>query len=264
MWNLVLAIDIGNSTTDIGLFGPEGTLRFRAALATERNATSDQCAMNLISLFALYRAEEGAVSGAILSSVVPSLTANMCRAVERLTGRLPLLIGPGVKTGLNVKADLHDQLGSDIVACCVAALSAYPSPLIVIDMGTAVSMSYLRNNSYEGCVIMPGVQVALEALSEQAAALPHISIEPPAHILGHNTVDAMRSGVVYGNASMIDGMIQRLEAESAPVCAVVATGRSSPEVLKHCKREILYDADLLLRGLYLIYQKNTADKKKKT
>lgn len=110
---------------------------------------------------------------------------------------------------------------------------------------------------------MPGVQVALEALSEQAAALPHISIEPPAHILGHNTVDAMRSGVVYGNASMIDGMILRLEEEGAPVTTVVATGRSAPEVLKYCKREILYDTDLLLRGLYLIYLKNTKDRGKK-
>lgn len=260
---MVLTIDIGNSTTDIGLFDREGALRFRAALATERNATSDQCAMSLTSLFALYRADARAVSGAILSSVVPSLTANMCGAVERLTGKTPLLIGPGVKTGLNVKADLHDQLGSDIVACCVAALAAYPAPLLVIDMGTAVSMSYLRKNSYEGCIIMPGVQVALEALSEQAAALPHISIEPPAHILGHNTVDAMRSGVVYGNASMIDGMILRLEEEGAPVTTVVATGRSAPEVLKYCKREILYDTDLLLRGLYLIYLKNTKDRGKK-
>ena len=260
MGDLVLAIDIGNSTTDIGLFDREGTLRFRSALATSRNASGDQCAMNLMGVFSLYQADIRAVSGAILSSVVPSVTANMCAAVERLSGKSPMLIGPGIKTGLNIKADFHNQLGSDIVACCVAAAAAYPSPLIVIDMGTAVTMSYLRNNSYEGCVIMPGVRVALEALSERAAALPHISIEPPAHIFGHNTVDAMRSGVVYGNASMVDGMIQRLEEQSAPVSAVVATGRSAPEVLKYCKREILYDTDLLLRGLHLIYRKNTEGK----
>ena len=179
MGDLVLAIDIGNSTTDIGLFDREGTLRFRSALATSRNASGDQCAMNLMGVFSLYQADIRAVSGAILSSVVPSVTANMCAAVERLSGKSPMLIGPGIKTGLNIKADFHNQLGSDIVACCVAAVAAYPSPLIVIDMGTAVTMSYLRNNSYEGCVIMPGVRVALEALSERAAALPHISIEPP-------------------------------------------------------------------------------------
>ena len=254
---MVLAIDIGNSTTDIGLFTREGTLRFRSALATSRNASSDQCAMSLMGAFSLYQAQLGEVSGSILSSVVPSVTANMCAAVERLTGKPPMLIGPGIKTGLNIKADLHDQLGSDIVACCVAALASYPSPLIVIDMGTAVTMSYLRERSYEGCVIMPGVRVALEALSERAAALPHISIEPPAHIFGHNTVDAMRSGVVYGNASMVDGMIGRLEEESAPVSAVVATGRSAPEVLRYCRRKIHYDPDLLLRGLQLIYRKNT-------
>ena len=166
-------------------------------------------------------------------------------------------MGPGTKTGLNIKSDLHTQLGSDIVACSVAALAKYPSPVIVVDMGTAVTMSYLRERTYEGCVIMPGVRVALEALSERAAALPHISIEAPGSIFGHNTVDAMRSGVVYGNASMIDGMIGRMEAESVPAATVVATGGSAPEVLKYCRREIVYDADLVLHGLYLIYQKNT-------
>ena len=260
---MVLAIDIGNSTTDIGLFDGGGALQFRSALTTSRNASSDQCAISLMGVFSLYRAKIGEVSGAILSSVVPSVTANMCAAVERLTGKSPMLIGPGIKTGLNIKADLHDQLGSDIVACCVAALASYPSPLIVIDMGTAVTMSYLRERSYEGCVIMPGVRVALEALSDRAAELPHISIQAPASILGHNTVDAMQAGAVYGNASMIDGMIARLEEASAPAATVVGTGAAAPDILRYCKREILYDPDLLLHGLYLIHQKNTEKKQRR-
>lgn len=261
---MVLAIDIGNSTTNIGLFNRDSTLAFRAGLTTARNATCDQCAISLMGLFSLYRADIQAVSGAVISSVVPSVTANMCGAVERLTGKAPMLMGPGVKTGLNIKSDIHNQMGSDIVACSVAAIANYPTPLIVIDMGTAVTMSYLQGKTYEGCVIIPGVRVALEALSERAAELPHISIEqPPTTIFGHNTVDAMRAGVVYGNASMIDGMIGRLEEHSAPAATVVATGGSAPEVLKYCKRDILYDADLLLNGLYLIYQKNTEGKGRK-
>lgn len=257
---MVLAIDIGNSTTNVGLFSQDGTLTFHSHLTTVRNATCDQCAINLMGFFLLNHADMQGVSGAVLSSVVPSVTSNMCGAVERLTGKVPLLMGPGVKTGLNIKSDIHTQMGSDIVACSVSAISKYPTPLIVIDMGTAVTMSYLQGNTYEGCVIMPGVRVALEALSERAAELPHISIEPPTSIFGHNTVDAMRAGVLYGNAGMIDGMIERLEEHSAPVTTVVATGGTAPLVLPYCKRDIVYDADLLLRGLYLIYQKNTDHK----
>lgn len=254
---MVLAIDIGNSTTTIGLFGEKGELLFRSGIATSRSTSEDQCALDLLGLFQLYRSDITVVSGAAISSEVPSVTAHMRGAVARLIGKPPLVMGPGTKTGLNIKSDLHTQLGSDIVACSVAALAKYPSPVIVVDMGTAVTMSYLRERIYEGCVIMPGVRVALEALSERAAALPHISIEAPGSIFGHNTVDAMRSGVVYGNASMIDGMIGRMEAESVPAATVVATGGSAPEVLKYCRREIVYDADLVLHGLYLIYQKNT-------
>ena len=148
------------------------------------------------------------------------------------------------------------------MACSVAAIDQYPTPIIIIDMGTAVTMSYLHDRTYEGCMIFPGVLVALDALSERAAALPHISVEPPVSIFGHNTVDAMRSGVVYGNASMIDGMIDRIEAHGQPAATVVATGDSAPEIIRFCKHSILYNADLLLQGLYLIYRKNTEGRRR--
>lgn len=263
MAKLVLAIDIGNSTTSVGLFDSSGELVFRSGLTTNRNSTCDQCAISLMGLFALYKAEIQTVQGAIISSVVPTVSANMCEAVEMLAGKAPILMGPGVKTGLNIKSDIHTQMGSDIVACSVAAINKYPGPLIVIDMGTAVTMSYLQGNTYEGCVIMPGVRVSLESLSERTAALPHISIEPPTTIFGHNTVDAMRAGIVYGNASMIDGMIDRMEAYSAPAATVVGTGQDAPEILEYCHRDIIYDADLLLHGLYLIYQKNIENRRRK-
>lgn len=260
---MVLAIDVGNSTTNVGLFDGAGKLVLRSRLTTSRNATRDQCAISLKGIFDLYGADLKAVTGGIVASVVPSVTANICAAVELLTGRVPMLMGPGVRTGLNIKSDIHNQMGADIVACSVAAIAKYPTPVIVIDMGTAVTMSYLQGNTYEGCVILPGVRVALEALSERAAELPHISIEAPGSIFGHNTVDAMRAGVVYGNASMIDGMIARLEAESLPAATVVATGGTAPEILKYCNRDILYDADLLLDGLYLVYQKNTEPRQRR-
>ena len=263
MAKLVLAIDIGNSSVTVGLFDPNGALRFRSDLTTEKGATRDRCAVTLLDVFRLYRADIGQVTGAIISSVVPPITAAMCEAVEFLTGRTPLLMGPGIKTGLNIKSDIHAQLGTDIVATSVAAIAKYPGPIIIVDMGTPTTMSLLVGNTYEGCIILPGVQVSLEALSDRAAELPHVSIMPPLSILGHNTVDAMRSGVVYGNASMVDGMIERLEEASAPAATVVGTGMAAPEILTYCKRTILYDADLLLNGLYLLYKKNTGGKPKR-
>ena len=255
---MVLAIDVGNSIVTVGLFDREGKLLFRSGLTTRKGGTRDQCAISLMDVFRLYQADIRMVTGTVISSVVPPITAAMCGAVELLTGKPPMLMGPGVKTGLNIKSDIHAQMGSDIVACSVAAIARYPAPIIIVDMGTATTMSVILGNTYEGCVILPGVQVSLEALSDRAAELPHVSITPPLSILGHNTVDAMQAGVVYGNASMVDGMIARLEEASAPAATVVGTGLAAPDILRHCKREILYDADLLLDGLYLIYQKNTA------
>lgn len=259
---MILAIDVGNSTTSVGLFDGEGVLLFRSDLTTGRNATRDQCAISLRGVFDLYEAAFADVSGTIISSVVPSVTGNMRDAAALLTGKPPMVMGPGVKTGLNIKSDIHAQMGSDIVACSVAAIAKYPSPVIVIDLGTAVTLSYLRGSTYEGCVILPGVRVSLEALSERAAELPHISIEPPPSIFGHNTVDAMRSGILYGSASMLDGMIARLEQAGGRAAAVVATGEGGATVLDYCKRDILRDANLLLEGLYLVYQRSTEPKRR--
>lgn len=259
---MILAIDIGNSTTSVGLFDGSGALTFRSDLTTSGHATRDQCAINLRGVFSLYSADLSSVTGVMISSVVPSVTANMRDAAELLTGKPPMVMGPGVKTGLNIKSDIHAQMGSDIVSCAVAALSKYSSPVIVIDLGTAVTMSYLRGNTYEGCVILPGIQVSLEALSQRAAELPHISIEAPPSIFGHNTVEAMRAGILYGSASMIDGMIERLEQEGGGTVMVVATGACGSEALHHCKRKIQYDANLMLEGLYLVYRRSTESKRK--
>lgn len=261
---MVLAIDVGNSSTTIGLFDEAGALRFRSNLTTLKGSTRDQCAVALEGVFRLYGQDLKTVTGSVISSVVPPVTGAMCGAVELLTARAPMLMGPGVKTGLNIKSDIHAQMGTDIVAYSVGAVAKYPGPVIVVDMGTAVTLSFLRGNVYEGCVIMPGVRVALEALSDRAAELPHISIEPPLSVMGHNTVDAMRAGVVYGSAGMVDGLIERMESEGGTAAAVVGTGNAAPDILKYCKRNILYDADLLLGGLYLIYQKNTAGKQRRT
>lgn len=253
---MILTIDIGNTAITMGLFTPEGKLQFRGSLKTDKNKTRDQIAIDLLDMFHLYRSDLQGITGAVISSVVPPMTSAMAGAVEQLSGVRSMIVGPGVKTGMNILAEIHNQLGADIVASSVAAMQKYPQPIIVIDMGTATTFSYLSESTYKGCVIIPGVRIAVEALSGRAAELPHISLEQPPSIFGRSTIDAMRSGVLYGNAAMIDGMIQRMEAEAKPVATVVMTGGNAEMIQPHCKRKILIDENLLLDGLYYLYQKN--------
>ena len=261
---MILAGDVGHSNTTVGLFDQTGKLIFRATLETSRSKTRDQCAIDLLGVFQLYGEKMSQVSGGILSCVVPPLTAVFVEAIRRLIGKQPLVVGPGIKTGLNIKAEIHDQLGSDIVASSVAAIAGYQSPIVMIDMGTATSLSLIQGSVYEGCMIMPGLTLALEAMSERAAALPPISIESPAQpeLLGHTTEEAMRSGVLYGHASMVDGMLDRIEERIGQPVTVVATGGNAPRILRYCRHTIQYDADLVIKGLYLLYQKNTRKPRK--
>lgn len=255
---MVLAIDISNIRTTIALFTEKGNLSFLSEIETESRMTDDQCAVHLLGVFQLYGADITKVEGAILSSVVPPVTGTYCHAVKRLTGHAPLVVGPGLKTGLNIKADIHNQLGSDIVASAVAAVALYPSPAIVINSRTAVSFSFMSKASFEGCSIMPGMGIALDALSQNGAQLPQISMGKVDSPLARNTVDSMRAGIIYGYSGAFDRIIEKLEeAAGMAAAAVIATGENVPEVYRHCKRDIIYDHDLLVKGLYLLYKKNT-------
>ena len=252
---MILAIDIGNISTTIALFSERGELSFQSELDTDVKMTDDRCAMDLSGVFRLYGAELAAVKGSILSSVVPPITQTYVRTLARLTGKPPLVVGAGLRTGLNIKADMHTQLGSDIVASAVAASKLYP---------TAVSFSYLREGSFEGCSIMPGAEIALEALSRNGAQLPQIALGRVETPLGRNTEDAMRAGVLYGYSGAVDRIIGELEqAAGAPAATVVATGTAMPELYRLCRREIRFDHDLLVKGLYLLYQKNTERTRKR-
>lgn len=254
---MILAIDVGNIGTTIALFSEEGTLSFQSELGTDAKMTDDSCAIDLMGVFQLYQADLGAVKGAILSSVVPPITSAYVRTLRRLTGKTPLIVGPGLKTGLNIKAEIHNQLGSDIVASAVAVSALYPTPAIVINSRTAVTFSYLSANTFEGCAIMPGIDIALEALSRYGAQLPQISMAQVDTPLGRNTVDSMRAGVLYGYSGAFDRVIQSLEeAVGTPALAVVSTGSHTTALYERCHREIRYDHDLLVKGLYLLYRKN--------
>ena len=255
---MLLAIDVGNSNTSVGLFGNDAKLQFLAALDTDSRKTADQICVDLMNLFALYQFDFKQVTGAILCSVVPPLNFMMEKALTRLLGKPPMVVGPGVKTGLNIKLSVQTQVGADIVADAVAALEKFPAPIITIDMGTATTIGVIsEGRNYEGGLLLPGVNVSLEALSRRAAQLPDISLQHPKALIGKNTEDCMRSGIVYGTAGMLDGIIDRIRAEfPGKEVSVVATGGNAPVIVRYCRNKIIYDKYLLMDGLWTIYQKN--------
>lgn len=255
---MLLAIDIGNSNISVGLFNAEKKLEFLAALDTDSKRTADQISVDFLNLFALYHHDIKEVTGAIFCSVVPPMNFMMEKALTRLLGKPPMMVGPGVKTGLNIRMEIHSQVGADIVADAVSALEKYPTPIVTIDMGTATTIGVIsEGRNYEGGLLLPGVNVSLDALSRRAAQLPDISLQHPKTLIGKNTEDCMRSGIVYGTASMLDGLLDRIrETFPGRELTAVATGGNAPVILRYCRNRIIYDKYLLMEGLWAIYQRN--------
>lgn len=261
---MILTIDIGNTNIVVG--GWEGDrLRFVSRMPTDRAKMRDQYAIELRQTLALYHHVPEDFDGAIVSSVVPQLQPVVRKALaylltdgklHTLAGRV-LAVSPGVKTGLNIRIDNPAQLGSDMVCVSVAALAKYPVPSIVVDLGTATKISALdRRGNMVGCSIMPGVLIGLETLSARTAQLPQIDLDGPVSPLGTNTIDSMRSGIILGTASMIDGMADRFREVLGDDLTVIATGGLSADIVPHCRTKVVHDQDICLEGLRLIYEKN--------
>ena len=206
-----------------------------------------------------YRAIDPAkLEGAIICSVVPIVTMNIRPAVEQLTGKQAVVVGPGLKTGLRINIDNPGALGADRVADAVAAVNLYSVPLITIDMGTATTISVVdQNKNFIGGVIMPGLKISTDALASKTSQLPHISLDPPRKAIGRNTVDCMRSGIILGTASTVDGLLTRIEEELGESCTVISTGGLCKLVTPYCKHPVICDEQLLLKGLMVIYYKNS-------
>lgn len=254
---MVLTVDIGNTNIVLGGFiGDE--LKFVARIATNASKTEDEYATKIKSILFLHEVDKAEIKGAVISSVVPPLTRVMSDAISLVYGIRPLLVGPGIKTGINIHCDDPSTVGADLICACVAANSIYGNPALVVDMGTATKMMVIDNTgTFIGVSIIPGVNIALKALANGTAQLPQISLEAPNSVIGKNTADCMRSGAVFGNASMIDGMIDRFNDEMGCELKVIATGGLSETIIKHCKHEIVLDSDLVLKGLNILYKKNS-------
>ena len=253
---MILTVDIGNSNIVLGGV-QEDTIVFEARLRTEATKTSDQYCVDLKILLDVYKVNPGDIEGCIISSVVPQVLNSFQTAIKKLIGKTPLVVGPGIKTGLDIRLENPGQTGADLVVADVAALREHKPPLIVIDMGTATTMSVLdQNGAHIGGCIIPGVRISLDALTDRTALLPGLQLDQPKRAIGRNTIDAMRSGIMIGNACMLDGMIERMEAELGCKTTVIATGGIAKFIVPLCKTPIIYDKDLLIKGLVALYRDN--------
>ena len=240
---MIFAVDMGNSNIVLGcLDGKE--LIFEERLATNLGKTSLEYAIMFKNLFELY-------------GKTPTDVDTIAEAVNKVCGKFPLIVGPGVKSGINIVIDNPAQLGADLIAGAVAAIYEYKPPFIIIDMGTATTFSYVNEKKqFMGGAIMPGVVTALNSLVSGTSQLIRISLEAPKKVIGSNTIDSMKSGTIYGNAAMIDGMIERIEEEMERELLTIATGGLAKLVVPYCKKKIVVDDSLLIKGLGLIYEKN--------
>ena len=253
---MLLAIDIGNTNIVIGCI-KDDEIVFKARIATDRTRTSDQYGVEIKNMVETFGVKISQIEDCIISSVVPPVFNSVKTGVIKILGKQPMVVGPGLKTGLNIQVDVPSQVGSDRIVIAVAALAEYEAPLILMDLGTATTIEVVEpGNAYLGGVIFPGVKVSLEALTSRAAQLPGISLDKPKRVIGKNTVDCMRSGMMYGTAAMLDGIIERIEEELGHKSTIIATGGLAQFITPLCKREIILEKELLLKGLNIIYKKN--------
>lgn len=253
---MLLVLDMGNTNITMGVFEGE-QLRLQSRIATDRTKLEDQYAVELMALLRLYQLEATAFTGAVISSVVPPLNHALCGAVRKVTGVEPLLVGPGTKTGVNIRIDNPAVLGADLLVGAVAAIRRVGCPCIVWDLGTATTVSVIdADGAYRGGAIMPGVVTGLNSLVERTSLLPSVSVDAPERATGTNTIACLQSGAVYGTAAMIDGMSERLRTELGQKAPVIITGGLGREIAPHCRVAAQYVDELLLEGLRLVYEKN--------
>ena len=256
---MILTIDIGNSNIVLGGVRDDEIV-FEARIRTEATKTSDEYCVDLKILLDVYGVRPEDIEGSIISSVVPQVLNSFQTAVKKLTGKQSLVVGPGIKTGLDIRLENPGQTGADLVVADVAALREHKPPLIVIDMGTATTMAVLdQSGAHIGGCIIPGVRISLDALTDRTALLPGLQLDQPKKAIGRNTIDAMRSGIMMGTACMLDGMVERMEQELGCKTTVIATGGIAKFIVPLCKTPMIYDKNLIIKGLVALYRDNKKD-----
>lgn len=254
---MLLTVDIGNTNITMGVF-IDNKLLFTSRLATDRKRTQDQYAVELLNIFKLHNTNIDEFNGAIISSVVPEVTYAVDGAVKIVTGKNPVIISSDINSGLKIITGLAGNVGADLAAASIGAISKYTLPCFIIDLGTATKIILLdKDGVFMGCTISAGVGISLEALSSKTSQLPAVSLKAPESSIGITTIDCMQSGTVFGTAAMIDGLTTRMEKDfGEEVKTMVATGGLGEEIVKNCLREVTYDRNLILDGLKCIYERS--------
>ena len=253
---MIFAIDIGNTNIVIGCID-DGGIVFKERIHTDTEKSIVEFAISMKSILELHEVKPEEIAGGILSSSVPQITAAVKSAAQKILGCDVMEVGPGIKTGLDIRIDNPAQLGADLAVVSVAGIREYGAPLIIADMGTATSLIVINSGKQViGGMLMPGVGISLESMRMRTAYLPKISLEPPKKMIGSNTVDCMKSGILYGSAAAIDGMAERIFDELGCKAKVVATGGMAKKIIPFCRQEIIVDDELMLKGLKLIYDRN--------
>lgn len=254
---MLLAIDIGNTHVVLGVFDGQRLLH-HWRIGTHRQDTSDECAATLRSLFELAGLERGSVHHGIISCVVPPLLPIFERTCEKLLRRPALVVGPGIRTGMPIRVENPREVGADRIVNSLAAFSKFGGPGIVVDFGTATTYDAVsEKGEFLGGAIAPGLQVAGASLFTATARLPQVELLAPRAAIGKNTVEAIQSGIVFGAAAELEGMIDRMEKELGPA-TVVATGGLAPIVIEHTDAIDRYEPWLTLEGLRIVYERNAA------
>ena len=255
---MILTVNIGNTHITIGGYEKD-SLKFCGRLHSDIACTAEEYAIRLVNLLSLYHVAPSQIEGGILGSVVPALTGQVLAGLRMLCSTRILTVGPGLKSGIKLRLDNPAQLGAELLCGVVAALSESPGPLAVISTDTAISfMAVNARQELVGGVILPGPQLSLASLVQKTAQLPQIDLSAPApaSVLGKNTASCLQSGFVLGTAGLLDGLADRVEAELGEPLTVVATGGLAPCIMPCCSRTVIYDSDLLFKGLAILYRKN--------
>lgn len=253
---MILAIEIGNTNTVIGCID-EKKLYFVERISTSKSKTELEYAVDIKMILDLHAVSANNIEGSIIASVVPQVTGTFKAAAEKILGKSPLVVGPGVKNGMNIKIDNPGQMGSDLVAVAVAGIDSYQVPLVIFNLGTATTVCVIDSDkNYIGGMIMPGIKTSMTALAQNASMLNEISLEAPRHLIGRSTIESMKSGIIYSNACCIDGLLERIEEELGQKVTAISTGGLCRYIIPHCKRKIIIDDELTLKGLLIIYRKN--------
>ncbi|PZE19226.1 type III pantothenate kinase [Paenibacillus xerothermodurans] len=253
---MILVIDVGNTNIVLGIYDGE-KLQHHWRLSTNKSTTVDEYGMMIYNLFQFAGIELQQVQGVIIASVVPPLMFVLEQLCTKYLNKVPLIVGPGIKTGLNIRYENPREVGADRIVNAVAAIELYGPPCIVVDFGTATTFDYIdATGQYIGGAVAPGIGISTEALYQRAAKLPRIELVPPKSVVGRNTVASMQAGIIYGFAGQVDGIVQRIREEYQVKPRVIATGGLAELISRHSRTIDSVDQLLTLQGLRVIYERN--------